>query len=72
MTAVVNGTARLRRIVHRAEVLPFAGPHFRTSACRTGRCLGEEGNNEIVGLHGQEAAKFIQPKRFVNAAGRGG
>lgn len=72
MTAVVNGTAGLGRIVYCAEVLPFTGPHFRTSGCRTGRCFGEEGNDEIVGLHGQEAAKFIQPKCFVNAAGRCG
>jgi hypothetical protein len=72
MTAVVDGTAGLGGIVHRAEVLPFTSPHFGTSGCRAGRCFGEEGNDEIVGLHGQEAAQFIQPKRFVNAAGRCG
>lgn len=45
MTTVVNRTARLGRVVHGAEVLPFAGAHFWTGSSRTGRCLGEKGDN---------------------------
>lgn len=61
MTTVVNRTARFGWVVYGAEILPFASAHFWTGDGGTGRCIGEKGDNQIVGLHCKEAAKLVKP-----------
>lgn len=72
MTAVVNGTTRLGRIVHSAEILPFTSTHLGTCGRGARRCVSEEGDNQIIGFHGEETAKFVEPKWSVDTSRRGG
>ena len=61
MAAVVDSTARLGRIVHSTEILPFTGAHFGAGGGGARRGVGKEGDDEIVGFHCKEAAKFVEP-----------
>lgn len=64
MAAIVDGGARLGRVVDGAKVLPFGGSHF-VACCRgAGWGVGEEGNNDGVGLLDQKAAELVQPDFF--------
>lgn len=56
VAAVIDSTAGLGGIVDGAEVLPFGRLHFGTRLDGAGRILGEEGNDKVVDLHGEEAA----------------
>lgn len=58
--------------MHSAEILPFTGAHFRACSCRARWCISEEGNDQIVGFHGKEAAEFVEPKGFVDTGWRRG
>lgn len=59
MTAVINGAASFRRVMHRAEILPFGRSHFGACLGGAGGLVGEERNNQIVDFHGQETAEFV-------------
>ena len=65
MTTIVDGAAGFWRVMYCAEVLPFRGTHFRTTLCCAWGIVGEESNDDIVGLDGEEAAELIQPKIAV-------
>jgi hypothetical protein len=62
MTTIVDGAAGLRRVVYCTEILPFRCPHFRTALSRAWGCVGEEGNEDVVGFDGKEAAELVQPE----------
>lgn len=70
VAAVVDGTARLGRVVYRAQVLPLRGAHLRARLRRAGRVLGEEGDDQVVHLHGQEAAELVEPEGALHPLGR--
>lgn len=61
MAAIIDRCAALWRIVHGAEVLPFACAHFGTGVRRACRRVGEEGDDHDVGLLDQEAGEFVEP-----------
>lgn len=53
-----------------AKVLPFRGSHFGTRLGGTRGRLGEESDDKIVDLHGEEATELIEPQGPVDALGR--
>lgn len=69
MTAIVDRAARLGRVVHGAEVLPFRGAHLGTCGGGAGGIVGEEGDDDGVCFLDQEAAEFVEPEGFVDAIG---
>jgi hypothetical protein len=58
--------------MYSTQVLPLAGAHFRAGGGRARRRVGEEGDEEVVGFHGEEAAEFVEPEGFVDAGRRSG
>lgn len=61
MAAVVDGGAAFRRVVHGAEVLPFAGAHLGAGLRGARRAVGEQADDDGVGLLDEEASEFVQP-----------
>lgn len=70
MTAVIDGAARLRWIVYRAQILPFACPHLVAGQAGAWRVIGEQSIDDVVDLLTEEAAEFVEPERLVDAIGR--
>ena len=54
-----------RGLVYGAEVLPFAGAHLRAGLRGAGRGVGEEGDDDGVGLLDEEAAELVEPDVFA-------
>jgi hypothetical protein len=61
VAAVVDGTTRLRWIMHCAEVLPLGGAHLGTGCGRAWWVIVEESNQDGVDLLYEEAAQFVEP-----------
>ena len=72
MAAVVDGGAGFGRVVHGAEVLPFARAHFGAGLGGAGWGVGEEGDDDGVGFLDQEAAELVEPDVFGGVGGWGG
>jgi len=64
VAAVVDGRAGLRGVVDGAKVLPFGSSHFVACCRRASWSVGEEGNDNRVGLLDQKAAQLVQPDFF--------
>ena len=64
MAAIVDGGAGLGRVVDGAKVLPFGGSHFVACCRRACWVVGEEGDDDGVGLLYQKAAELVQPDFF--------
>ena len=47
------------------EILPLGGTHFRTALRCAWGLVGKEGDEDIVGFDGEEAAKLVQPQVAV-------
>jgi hypothetical protein len=62
MTAVVDGTARLGRVVHGTQILPFGGAHFRAGDGGARRVVCEERDDDRVDPLDKEATELIQPQ----------
>jgi hypothetical protein len=70
MATVVDSAARLGRLVHCAEILPFGCAHFRTGDRGAWRTIGEQGYYERVHFLREEATQFIEPQHLVDILGR--
>lgn len=66
MTAVIDSTAALWRLVNGAEKLPFAGAHFRTGSCGTWWIVEEKSNDQVIAFVYEEAAEFVEPESSIN------
>jgi hypothetical protein len=72
VTAVVDGTAILGRLVHGTQELPLARTHFGARGCAARRGIEQEADDQAVALSNQEPAQLIQPQGFVHTSRRGG
>lgn len=70
VAAVVDSATRLGWIVHGAEVLPFRGAHLGACLGGAGRIVGEEGDEDGVGVLGQEATQLVEPERALDSRRR--
>ena len=66
VAAVIDGATGLGRIVYGAEVLPFRGAHLGAGLSGARWGFGEEGDDEVVGTLGEEAAELIEPERALD------
>lgn len=55
-----------------AKVLPFGCAHFVTGGGRASRGIGEQGDDNGIGLLDQEAAKLVKPDLFGSVVRRVG
>ena len=72
MAAVVNRSARLWRVVHSTQVLPFRRAHFGAGLCAAGGRGGKEGDEEGVGLLDEGTAQFVEPELRIDVLGWSG
>lgn len=70
VAAVVDGAARLRRLVDGAQVLPLGCAHLGTSDGGARRAVGEESDNERVHFLCEKAAQLVEPKRPIHVLRR--
>lgn len=61
MTAVVDRCAALRRIMHGAEILPFACAHLGARLRGTCWTVGEQCDYDYVRFLNEEARELVQP-----------
>nr|POE87952.1 hypothetical protein CFP56_11181 [Quercus suber] len=61
VAAVVDRRAALRRVVHRAQVLPLARPHLRARLRRARRLVREQRHDDRVRLLDQQPTQLVQP-----------
>ncbi|KAI4124492.1 MAG: hypothetical protein LQ341_007069 [Variospora aurantia] len=59
--AVIDGVACFRRIMHRTEVLPLRGTHFRAGILGTWRVLLVERDDHVVFPYHQKTAELVKP-----------
>lgn len=69
MCTVINGATRFRRVMDRAEVLPFRGAHLWASILGAGWTLVEEGHNDVVFVDDEKATELIEPKQWIDTVG---
>ena len=67
MAAIVDSAAGLWWVVHRTEILPLRGAHFRAVGRGAGRVVAKEADDQEVCLLYEEAAELVEPESAVDA-----